>query len=56
MSHMLESIPVYACMVEDVGQRGAYREGYQEFYDLICSSVAPMPIDLDDSTKALEKE
>jgi len=34
VSGILDTIPVLAVMVEDVGQRGAYREAYQEFLDL----------------------
>lgn len=35
MSGILDSIPVYAVLAEDVGQRGAYRVGYQQFYHLL---------------------
>lgn len=34
VSGILNSVPVYAVLAEDVGQRGAYREAYQQFLRL----------------------
>ena len=34
VSGILSTVPVYAVMVEDVGQRGAYRVAYRQFYDV----------------------
>mmetsp|Transcript_37 Transcript_37/g.78 ORF Transcript_37/g.78 Transcript_37/m.78 type:complete len:405 (+) Transcript_37:45-1259(+) len=35
VSGILDSVPVYAVLAEDVGQRGAYRVGYQQFYHML---------------------
>jgi hypothetical protein len=32
---MLATVPVYAVLAEDTGQRGAYRVAYQQFHDLL---------------------
>ena len=37
MSKILKTVPVYAVLAEDVGQRGAYRQGYKYFLDLISA-------------------
>lgn len=46
MSGILASVPMYAVLAEDVGQRGAYREGYQQFLRLLASDA-----DADDDAK-----
>lgn len=35
VSGILATIPVYAVMADDVGQRGAYRVGYQQLLHLL---------------------
>ena len=35
VSGILDTVPVFAVLVEDLGQRGAYRVGYQQFFHML---------------------
>lgn len=37
VSHVLDTIPVYAVMIDDVGQRGAHRVAYLDYYEITSS-------------------
>lgn len=41
VSFVLDTIPVYAVMIDDVGQRGAHRVAYLDYYDHTATSSSP---------------
>jgi hypothetical protein len=41
VSFVLDSIPMYAVMVDDVGQRGAHRVAYLDYLAVSQAPVAP---------------
>lgn len=34
MSHVLDTVPMYAVMIDNVGQRGAHRVAYLDYYEI----------------------
>jgi hypothetical protein len=34
VSHVLDTVPMYAVMIDNVGQRGAHRVAYLDYYEI----------------------